>query len=123
DDLPAGAVEAIARGALGDSEARAQILALLKGYLAKRPAVVGGVVPYALLRLGRPKEALEVLARGPTSNDALAMPTLWFPAGREVRRLPEFSEAARRIGLVEVWEREGAPDLCQRVQPGKYVCQ
>src|SRR5262249_1500552 len=43
-DLPAGAVEAIARGALGDAQAREQTLALLDRYLAKRPAVVGGVV-------------------------------------------------------------------------------
>ena len=122
DELPDGAREAIARGALGDVQARGQALALIDRYLASRPAVVSANVPYALMRLGRPGEALEVLARGPTRNDALPLPTLWLFLGRDARTLPGFSEAARRIGLVEVWEREGAPDLCQRVEPGKYTC-
>ena len=111
------------RGALGDAEARDRALKLIKGYLATRPAVMSAVVPYALMRLGRPAEALEILGRGPTSNDALPLPTLWYPAGRDSRTQPTFSEAARRIGLVEAWEREGPPDLCRRVEPGKYVCQ
>jgi len=122
-DLPQGFGEATARGALGDVQARDRALALIKGYLATRPAVVSGPVPYALMRLGRPGEALEILERGPTGNDSLAFPTLWLPAGRATRTLPEFSEAARRIGLVPVWEREGPPDRCQKVAPGKYVCR
>jgi TolB-like protein/tetratricopeptide (TPR) repeat protein/tRNA A-37 threonylcarbamoyl transferase component Bud32 len=122
-DLPQGFAELTARGALGDVQARERALALIKGYLATGPAVVSGPVPYALMRLGRPAEALEILERGPTGNDSLAFPTTWLPAGRATRTLPEFSEAARRIGLTAVWEREGAPDLCQRVAPGKYVCR
>ena len=122
NELPDGANETIARGALGDVKARARALALLDRYLADRPAVVSGTVPYALIRLGRPGEALEVLARGPTGNDGLPLPTLWLSFGRDARTLPGFSDAARRIGLVEVWEREGAPDLCRRVEPGKYTC-
>jgi serine/threonine protein kinase/tetratricopeptide (TPR) repeat protein len=121
-DLPDHAIETFARGALGDAQARVQTLALIDRYLANRPAVVSGAVPYALMRLGRPGEALEVLARGPTANDGLPLPTLWLFLGRDARTLPGFSEAAGRIGLVDVWEREGAPDLCQRVQPGKYTC-
>ena len=122
DELPDGARETIARGALGDVQARREALALIDRYLASRPAVVNAIVPYALMRLGRPAEALEVLARGPTRNDALPLPTLWLFIGRDARTLPGFSEAARRIGLVEVWEREGAPDMCRRVEPGKYTC-
>ena len=121
-DLPDGAIETIARGVLGDAQARGQALALIDRYLANRPAVVSGTVPYALIRLGRPGEALEVLARGPTGNDALPLPTLWLSLGRDARTLPGFSEAARRIGLVEVWESEGAPDMCRRVEPEKYIC-
>ena len=122
-DLPPGAVEAMTRGASGDVESRNRALALIKSYLATAPPVVSGAAPYMLLRLGRPGEGLDVLARAPTGNDALAMPTLWLPAGRDARRLPEFSEAARRMGLMDVWEQVGPPDMCQRVQPGKYVCQ
>jgi tetratricopeptide (TPR) repeat protein len=54
DDLPDGARETIARGALGDVQARGQALALIDRYLASRPAVVSANVPYALMRLGRP---------------------------------------------------------------------
>ena len=122
-DLPQGFSEATARGALGDVQARDRALALIKSYLATRPAVISGPVPYALIRLGKPHEALEILERGPSGNDSLPFPTMWLPAGRETRTLPEFSEAARREGLVDVWEREGPPDLCQRVEPGKYVCR
>jgi len=122
-DLPQGFPEATARGALGDVEARDRALGLIKSYLATRPAVISGPVPYALMRLGRPGEALELLERGPSGNDSLPFPTMWLPAGRPTRTLPEFSEAARRIGLMPVWEREGPPDRCQRERPGKYVCR
>jgi TolB-like protein/Tfp pilus assembly protein PilF len=121
-DLPQGFAEATARGALGDVQARDRALALIRSYLATRPAAISGSVPYALMRLGRPGEALEILERGPSGNDSLPFPTMWMPAGRQTRTLPEFSAAARRFGLVEVWERDGPPDLCQRVEPGKYVC-
>ena len=66
---------------------------------------------------------MELLARGLKSNDAIAMPTLWLPAGRAARTLPSLSRLARRIGAVEVWEQEGPPDLCRRTGPGTYVCQ
>jgi hypothetical protein len=121
-DLPQGFAEATARGALGDVQARDRALALIKSYLATRPAVISGPVPYALMLLGRPAEALEILERGPTGNDSLAFPTTWLPQGRATRTLPEFSEAARRVGLVAVWDREGPPDRCQRLAPEKYVC-
>ena len=122
-DLPAGFAEATARGTFGDVQARDRALAVIKAHLATRPAVVSGAVPYALLRLRRPEEALEILGRGPTANDALAMPTLWLPVGRAARTLASFPDAARRIGLVEVWEHSGPPDLCRRTGPGTYVCE
>ena len=123
-DFPAGFAEATAHGTFGDVPARDRALAMIKSHLAAHPEVISGGVPYALLRLGRPEEALEVLGRRPTGNDALAMPTLWeHPAGRAARTLASFPEVARRIGLVEVWEQEGPPDMCRRTGPGTYVCQ
>jgi TolB-like protein/Tfp pilus assembly protein PilF len=123
EELPAGTLEAIARGALGDVQARDEALSKVKAYLASSPKVVSEVVPYALLRLGEPAEALDVLVQGPTANDALPFSTLWLSYGRTTRTLPAFSEAARRMGLVDLWEHEGPPDLCRRVEPQKYVCQ
>ena len=122
-DLPAGTAEEIARGALGDVRARDQALRKIEHHLATHPSAVSGVAPYGLIRLGRPREGLEVLARGLTGNDALVLPLFWTPYGRAVRTLAEFPDAAGRIGLVDFWEHHGPPDMCQRVQPGKYVCQ
>jgi TolB-like protein/Tfp pilus assembly protein PilF len=121
--VSAETIEAIARGAQGDARARDRALVLIDRYLASRPTIVSGVVPYALIRLGKPREGLEVAARGLTGNDALALPILWDPHGREARKLPTFSEAARRMGLVDVWEREGAPDVCRAVAAREYVCE
>jgi len=122
-DLPPGAIDAIARGALGDKQAHDRALSLIDAYLATRPTVISGAVPYALIRLGKPVEALQLLARGATGNDSLAMPTLWWPLGRAARTLPGFSDAAERMGMVDLWEEEGPPDLCRRVEPRKYVCR
>jgi tetratricopeptide (TPR) repeat protein len=122
-DLPEGSVEAIARGAYGDTQARERALVLVQHYLATRPKVVSGAAPYAFLRLGRPAEALEILGRGPTGNDSLPLPALWARFGREARTLPQFSEVAGKMGLVDLWEKNGPPDLCRRVEPKKYLCQ
>src|SRR5262249_15006869 len=75
--LSVEALEAIARGAQGDARARERALAFIDQYLASRPAVVSGLVPYALIRLGKPREGLEIAARGPTGNDSAAIPVLW----------------------------------------------
>ena len=122
-DLPEGTAAAVARGVHGDAQARAEAVARIQGYLASRPKVVSGGAPYALIRLGQPAAALELLARGPTSSDSNTFVLLWTPYGRQVRRLPGFSEAARRIGLVDVWEKRGPPDRCRRVEPGRYACE
>ena len=117
------ALEAIGRGAQGNAPARDRALVLIDRYLATRPAVVSGVVPYALIRLGKPREGLEIAARKPTGNEAAAIPVLWDPHGREARNEPTFLEATRRMGLVDVWEKEGPPDLCERLAPGRYACK
>jgi len=121
--LPPGSAETIARGASGDAQARDKALALIDAYLATRPAVLSGAAPYALLRLGRTARALEVLQSGPTSNDSMAFPALWGPEGRAARTSATFPEFARRTGLADLWEREGAPDLCRRVGPRDYACR
>src|SRR5262249_8521926 len=122
-DLPTGMVEAIARGAYGNAQAREQALTLIRRHLATRPTVVSGALPYALILLGRLGAALERLGQGPTRNDIFPLPLLWGPEGSEARRLPAFPAFCQRIGLVDLWEREGPPDVCQRVEPQRYVCQ
>ncbi|MFT3912672.1 MAG: hypothetical protein QM704_00895 [Anaeromyxobacteraceae bacterium] len=123
-DLPAGAAEELARGIFGDAAAHARALEIVNAYLAGKPRVVNGNVPFVLNLLGEPPErALELAGRGLTSNDATFFVGLWLPQGRRLRTAPAFSAFARRLGLVEIWDREGPPDLCERKAPGEYVCR
>jgi tetratricopeptide (TPR) repeat protein len=122
-DLPADAVAAMARGAYGDMRARDTALASVDQYLATRPKVLAAIAPYALIRLGRTREGLDLFASRPTGNDAMIFPMLWGPYGREARQSPAFAEFARRTGLVEVWDLEGPPDLCRRTGAGAYDCR
>lgn len=65
---------------------------------------------------GDPHTALALLRRLPrelaTADIALA---LWRPLFRDMRRLPEFKEFVREIGLVAYWRAHGWPDFCQPV--------
>jgi TolB-like protein len=122
DGFPADMPELVSRGSLGDATARSRALATLDAFLASRPAVMPGVVPYALLRLGEPVRALAIFQEGPTSNDAMVFTLLWGPYGKEARSLPQFPGFLRRIGLADVYDRRGPPDDCRRVAPGEYAC-
>jgi tetratricopeptide (TPR) repeat protein len=122
-DFPPGTGELVARGALGDAAAKAQALARIDAYLATRPAIPAGAAPYALLRLGRTSQALQLLQAGQTGNDAVVFNAIWGRYGLAARTSPDFAEFARRSGLADLWEREGPPDLCRRVAPRDYACQ
>jgi TolB-like protein/Tfp pilus assembly protein PilF len=123
-DLPPGSAEVIARGVFSDAAAHARALEVVNAYLASRPLLLNGNVPYALLLLAEPPErALELLGRGLTSNDSTFFGMVWSPEGRAARTSPAFAPFARKIGLAEIWDREGAPDLCERKAPGEYVCR
>jgi TolB-like protein/tetratricopeptide (TPR) repeat protein len=122
-DLPPGTAALLARGAFGDSAAREETLARVEAYLATRPRVVAGAAPYALLRLGRTARALEVIQAAPSANEAMVFNTVWGRYGRAARTSPQFPGFLRRVGLAELWDREGAPDACRRVGPLDYACE
>jgi len=48
---------------------------------------------------------------------------IWSPTGKPMRTLPEFPALLKERGLIELWDKYGAPDDCRRVAPGNYVCQ
>jgi TolB-like protein len=121
--LPPDAPDVLAAGILGDDAARARALDTVHRYLDSRPAVVPGLTVYALIRMGEPARALDIVGDALTSNDAVFLSLLWSPYGSDARRLPEFPAFARRIGFVEVWDKYGAPDDCRREAIGSYVCQ
>ncbi|MGB0135220.1 hypothetical protein [Dokdonella sp.] len=122
-EFPAESAEILAEGILGDETARSNAVAVVDAYLATNPAVMAGVAPYALVRLGQPERAMTLMADNPTSNDPLFLSMLWGPPGRDARRAPEFPEFARQIGLADLWDRFGPPDLCRKNDRGDYVCE
>lgn len=109
--FPPGTAETLAAACLGEADARQRALAAIDAYLANPPAVISAVIPWTLFRIGEPALALEVLARGPTSNDGLAFGVLFSRIGRAARDLPQFSEFVRDTGLAELWRQHGAPDF------------
>jgi hypothetical protein len=107
----------------GGAAARNKAVAVLDACLAAKPATVPMLVPVGLMLLGQPERALTLIAQGPTSDDGGLLMYLWGPEGREVRRLPEFTEFARKVGFAALWDKYGAPDLCKRNAAGDYVCE
>ena len=48
--------------------------------------------------------------------------SLWAPEFAAVRQMPEFKQLLRNIGLVELWQSRGWPDLCQPVGEEDFEC-
>jgi len=116
-----GTAADFARACYGDSAARARVLAQMNAYLAGEPAFIDGIVPYVLARLNEPLRAMK-LAETKRLSHPMYLALLWGPYGKATRKLPEFSAFAQRVGFAELWDRSGAPDLCQRVALGDYRC-
>jgi hypothetical protein len=98
-------------------------LALVDECLATHPKPMPAWAVAALVRLHQPARALAMVAGPPTSDDAGIGFRLWSPAWAELRQLPQFSDAAARIGWMDAWDKYGPPDKCRRVSPRKYVCE
>jgi TolB-like protein len=122
-DFPDGSNVVFARACFGDAAARTESLARIDSYLGTDPHPVAGLAPFVLLCTGQRERALEVIERGPTSNDALFMPGLFrakdYPGLLES---PRFVEMAQRIGLTAHWDRAGAPDACGKAPDGAWRC-
>jgi TolB-like protein len=120
--LPADTGDLVARGILGDQAARAAALKRLRAIVATAPEVVPGIVPFALMALDEPDEALQVIAAYPTSSN-IWHAALWSPRGQAARASPAFAEFARRVGFAELWDSRGPPDLCRKDDAGDYRCK
>ncbi len=122
--LPAEAPALIAAAVYGDGAARAAVLAMIERTLAiAEDGQLLIIIPYALLLLGEYQRALKLFRRKRTNNSPLFFFLLWSPAARTARALPEFIAFARENGMVELWDRYGAPDLCRKNAAGDYVCE
>jgi TolB-like protein len=119
---PAGSAAVFARACFGDSEAKTQALALIDAHLATQPAFTSGVASYVLVHIGEPVRGLALLQDKPSTNDGLLMGEIFAPSMAEVRRLPQFPEFLRRIGLAAYWDEAGAPEQCTKDANGDYHC-
>ncbi|HEV8463699.1 MAG TPA: hypothetical protein VGQ63_01695 [Pseudolabrys sp.] len=101
---------------------RAQALAVLDECVAKQPERVPIWVPHRLMTIGEPQRALDLIASGPTQDDAGLFMDFWKPSRADVRRLTSFAAFARTVGFAALWDKYGAPDTCSRNAAGDYIC-
>jgi hypothetical protein len=95
-------------------------VAELRNYVATEPAGPDILTPLVLAHwAGYYKDAptaLALLRRIPrsfgTSDIAVA---IWRPLFSDMRKLPEFNELVREIGLVDYWRAHSWPDFCEPV--------
>ena len=107
----------------GDAQAQKRALAVVDQCLAARPNEIPLWAAQGLHDLDRPERTLQVIAQGPTSDDAGLFNFFWSPQWSDVRRLPEFATFARKVGFADLWDKYGAPDLCHKNAAGDYVCE
>jgi len=120
--FPADALPLLADGVYGDGAAKSKALAAIDEFLAMKPKVVPGVVPYALLLMHEDQRVLTLLSQYGSSNGAWFFHRMWSPQECSLRALPEFADFARHIGWTALWDKYGAPDACRRVAMGNYDC-
>jgi TolB-like protein len=120
--FPVDSLPLLADGVYGDAAARSKALAAIEEFVATKPKMLPGVVPYALLLMHENRRALVLLSQYGISNGARFYHLVWSPHGISLRALPEFADFARHIGWTELWDKYGAPDACRRVAQGNYDC-
>ena len=106
-----------------DVPARDAATAVLEECVAAGPDQLPTWVVLSYLRLGQPERVLALIHARPTRDEAGTFFRIWSPIGVGLRRLPGFPGFMRDVGLAEVWDRYGPPDLCKRRGPGDYVCE
>lgn len=56
------------------------------------------------------------------SHNGEAIPALWMPVMRDVRKLPAFKDLMRQSGLVAYWFKYGWSDFCRPIGDKDFVC-
>ncbi|HWS28239.1 MAG TPA: tetratricopeptide repeat protein, partial [Xanthomonadales bacterium] len=121
--FPAGTAQVFARAFFGDPQAKARALVLIDAYLATRPAHITSIVSAVLIHVGEPARGFSLLQDRPSTNDSLVMGELFSPPLAAARRVPEFAEFVRRMGLAAYWDEAGPPDQCRKNANGDYACE
>jgi tetratricopeptide (TPR) repeat protein len=121
---PSVSIPVFLRGAIGgDAQERANALAVVDECLATKPERVPLWTVQGLMVLGPTDRTLQVIAQGPTTDDAGLFNYFWADQQRDLRRSPAFAAFARKVGFAVLWDRFGPPDGCRRKAPGDYVCE
>ena len=120
--FPADKLPLLADGVYGDVAARSKAIAAIEEFVAAKPKMLPGVVPYALLLMHEDHRTLGLLSEYGSTNGAWYYHLIWSPHGGALRALPEFAAFARHIGWTALWDKYGPPDACRRVAMGDYDC-
>jgi tetratricopeptide (TPR) repeat protein len=76
-----------------------------------------------LAYFGDAKTALEAHRRALEHRATMpAAFSIWFPVMSEVRKLPEFKQLVRDIGLVDYWKKYGWGDFCKPTTGDDFEC-
>jgi hypothetical protein len=67
-----------------------------------------------------PELSLELMAKETFNGEAI--PVLWVPLMRDVRKLPAFKDLVRKAGLVDYWRAYGWADFCRPVGDEDFAC-
>ena len=68
-----------------------------------------------------PELALELMAQEAKNGEAI--PVLWQPLMRDVRKLPAFKDLMRASGLLDYWRAYGWSDFCRPSDTADFVCE
>jgi TolB-like protein len=120
---PPGSTEIIANGIYGDAAAKSRALALLDDVLSQAQPRSTGTIPLSLLMLDKPERALYAALKLPDIDNSDFFARLWSSNGKQARALPEFPAFLSQMGLVVLWDKYGAPDICRKNGKGDYVCE
>ena len=111
------------RGLFGDATAKQAAVKDVQDYLTKRGKErLWPWIPLLLFRLDAPALGLQVLRERQMGENVDSMNWLWTREGALIRALPEFQDFLREYHLPELWDKYGAPDLCQKLASGEYRC-
>ena len=130
---------AIAERALGAQLTVAELGAVYRGTYqgeALRQAALKIVAAHAdddwaptfLLQLGEPARSFAAFEQGKSGLSDGYLNYLWAPEAwsRKARQDPSFQGFAKRMGMVDYWQRNGWPDLCKPTPaagPDTFTCR
>ena len=121
--MPPNSARVLSEGIYGDATQRTQALTLLDNYMATSKDHLPGMVPVYLFMLGEPDKALNTVHKRLLRDKIDFLALLWSPQGKAMRELPEFPQFLHDSGLVALWDKYGAPDMCKKISEGDYVCK